>query len=100
MTRADLVARAVANDVMAAPVNGIADVVRDPQVLHNRMIVPIEHPALGRVNLTGVPLRLSATPGTVQKPPPTLGQHSAEVLSELGYTAEEVVRLRAAGVTV
>jgi crotonobetainyl-CoA:carnitine CoA-transferase CaiB-like acyl-CoA transferase len=99
MTTEQLMEHFVENDVMASPVNSLPEMAQDPQVLHNRMIVPVQHAALGTVNVTGVPLRLSATPGAVHRSPPKLGQHSGDVLAELGYTAEEIAGLRAAGAT-
>jgi crotonobetainyl-CoA:carnitine CoA-transferase CaiB-like acyl-CoA transferase len=45
----------------------------------------------------GTPIKLSATPGTLRTPPPTLGQHTAAVLTELGYDPETIARLKAAG---
>jgi len=100
LSRDDLLQRLIDADVLAAPVNDLADVVRDPQVQHNEMIVTTEHATLGPLDVTGVPIKLGRTPGSVRRSPPTLGQHTAEVLLDLGYTAEEIAALRAEGVTL
>jgi len=72
-----------ANDVIVGPVNDYAEVFADPQVRHNEMVVETDH-ASGPLRVTGVPVKLSATPGAVRRPPPALGEHTAEVLAELG----------------
>jgi crotonobetainyl-CoA:carnitine CoA-transferase CaiB-like acyl-CoA transferase len=74
------------HDVIVGPVNGYAEVFADPQVLHNEMVVEVDHHA-GPLRVTGVPVKLSATPGAVRRPPPALGEHTAEVLAELGLEA-------------
>ncbi|MGH2470673.1 MAG: CoA transferase, partial [Chloroflexota bacterium] len=54
----------------------------------------MEHATAGHIEVAGLPYRLSLTPGTVRLPPPTLGQHNAAVLSDLGYSAQDVERFR------
>jgi crotonobetainyl-CoA:carnitine CoA-transferase CaiB-like acyl-CoA transferase len=98
LDRDDLLARLVAADVLTAPINEIPDVVRDPQVRHNGMIVPVEHAKLGTFNVTAPPLRMHGTPASVRLAPPVLGQHTEEVLGELGLDATEVAELVKAGV--
>lgn len=88
--REELVARLVEGDLLTAPINDIAHVVEDPQILHNEMIVSTPHEKLGEISVTGVPIKFYGTPGSVRLPPPMLGQHTAEVLLEIGYTDAEV----------
>lgn len=86
-------------DLVATPVNTLTDVASDPQVLANEYIQDYDHPVLGQVKLVGPPVQFSATPARVSSPAPELGQHTEEVLQELGgYSWEEIARLREAGV--
>jgi crotonobetainyl-CoA:carnitine CoA-transferase CaiB-like acyl-CoA transferase len=58
------------------------------------MVVERPHPKLGTVKMTGVPVKLSDTPGEAGDAPPLLGQHTDDVLKELGYSAEDLLRFR------
>ncbi|MSQ13260.1 MAG: CoA transferase [Dehalococcoidia bacterium] len=85
--------------IPCGPVNTVPQVVRDPQVLHREMLVEMPHPRLGTWTFTGVPAKLSRTPGKVRIPPPDLGQHTDEVLGKLlGMGVEDVAALRKDGV--
>jgi formyl-CoA transferase/CoA:oxalate CoA-transferase len=79
-------------------INNLAQVVDHPQVKARGSIVEIDHPRAGKMRVVGVPVRLSATPGSVRSPSPALGEHTNEVLGALlGLSAAEIDALRAAG---
>ncbi len=86
-----------AADVWCAPVYSYEQTFSNPQVLHNQMVVSVEGPN-GPLRLLGLPTKLSKTPGQVRLAPPTLGQHTGEILAWLGYTEEEMSDLRQEGV--
>lgn len=79
-----------------APVRGYADVVADPGVWANGYLAEVDDPA-GRVRVVSPPVRFSATPGSPAASVPELGQHTEEVLVELGYGWEEIAEMSAAG---
>ena len=86
----------VKGGVPVGTVNTLAEAVHHPQVKARGSLVEMDHPSVGRVPVVGVPARLSATPGSVRTPSPTLGQHTDEVLRQLlGLDAPELAALRA-----
>lgn len=97
LDRDELIQTLVAADVLTAPVNDLDDVVSDPQILHNGMIVSLPHPELGHVEVTGVPIHFSATPASVRRHPPMQGEHTREVMHEVGYSATEIEAMIAQG---
>jgi len=82
------------HDVAAGPVRDHVEAAEDPQVLANEYIVTVEHPHIGPIRVPGIPVNFSETPGSVRTAAPELGQHTEEVLLELGYTWEEMGQLR------
>ena len=94
-TTATWLDRLEAEGVPAGPILTYDQVFADPQVVHREMAVPVDHPVAGRTRVLGIPIKLSDTPARIRRPAPTLGQHTDEVLSELGYDAAAIGRLRA-----
>jgi crotonobetainyl-CoA:carnitine CoA-transferase CaiB-like acyl-CoA transferase len=87
--------RLEAAGVPAGPILTYDQVFADPQVKARQMVVEVEHPAAGPGRVLGVPFKLSATPGAVRRPAPRLGEHTHEILREIGYDEPAVQDLRA-----
>ena len=92
----DMIAEA---GVPCGPINSVDDVINDPQVEARGMIVPLNHPRVPDMKAPGSPIRLADMPASVRRPPADLGEHTQEVLCELGYSQQEIVRLKNEGVT-
>jgi len=84
--------------VPAGPINNYAEALADPQTLARKMVVNLIHPGAGPIKALGVPVKLSDTPGAVDKAAPILGQDTADILVELGYTEAERRDLEARGI--
>ncbi len=86
-------------NIPSGPVNNMKAALEDPQVLHRKMVVEIDHPEIGKYTALGNPIKSSSMEDGDFEPPPLLGQHTDEVLSSLlGMSAEDVQALRDEGV--
>jgi crotonobetainyl-CoA:carnitine CoA-transferase CaiB-like acyl-CoA transferase len=92
--------RLEAAGIAAGPIYEFHEVFEDPQVRHLGLVAEVEQPGAGKVKMLTFPGRASGTPPRIDRPAPLLGQHTAEVLGELGLAGEEIDRLAAAGVIV
>jgi crotonobetainyl-CoA:carnitine CoA-transferase CaiB-like acyl-CoA transferase len=81
-------------DFIFSPVNTISDLVTDPQVLENEYIIEYEHPSHGPTKVAGFPYKFSKTPASIRRHPPQHGEHTEEILLELGYTWEDILELK------
>jgi CoA:oxalate CoA-transferase len=84
--------------VPSGPVNGVAEVFADPQIVAQEMVLDVDHPGFGIVRMLGFPIKLSDTPCRVRRTAPSLGEHSDEILAELGYGAAERRALHQSGI--
>lgn len=85
-------------DLLCAPVKSLPEALSDPQTLVNEMIVEVAHSTAGPVRMVGTPIHCSDAPFRVRHAPPRLGEHSEQILAELGYEPERIAALRAEGV--
>jgi len=84
--------------MMFSPVQTAAEVPDDPQAIANDYIVPFDHPRLGKVKIPGYPAHFSECSAGTRSAAPTIGQHTDEILREIGYDAEAIATLRAEGI--
>jgi len=97
-SRADWLAALEAATVPCGPINRLDEVFADPQVRARGMTAPVPHPLSDTLQLVASPIKLSATPVQMRRAPPLLGQHTDEVLAEIGIGADEREWLRKSGV--
>jgi crotonobetainyl-CoA:carnitine CoA-transferase CaiB-like acyl-CoA transferase len=80
------------DDIWCSQVNSFNEMVEDPQIKHNKMILEYDHPTVGKVKTTGFPVSFSDTPQKIERPAPLLNQHAAEILKEFSNYSDEQVK--------
>jgi crotonobetainyl-CoA:carnitine CoA-transferase CaiB-like acyl-CoA transferase len=95
---AEWVGRLQAAQVAAGPIHEFDEVFEDPQVKHLGLVAEVDQPGYGKARMLAFPVRASATPARIRRAAPLLGEHTAEVLAELGLARPEIERLAAEGV--
>ena len=90
---------AIATRIPSSPVRTVKDLLTDEQLTARDFFVEIDHPVMGKLKCLGAPYKLSATPWTIKRPAPLLGEHNEQVYCQrLGYSRQDLVKLRQAGV--
>jgi formyl-CoA transferase len=97
--RAHWLARLEREGVPSGPINSVPEALADPHTRARAMVVDLVHRGAGPVKALGVPVKLSDTPGAVEQPAPLLGEHTAALLTELGYSEAEQQALASSGIT-
>ena len=80
--------------IPCGPIQTVADVVNDPQVLARNMMVDVDHPKVPGLRMPNCPLMLTGSPSTIRRHPPLLGEHNEDILSQSGYTPGQISELR------
>jgi crotonobetainyl-CoA:carnitine CoA-transferase CaiB-like acyl-CoA transferase len=87
-----------AAQIPGGPINSVPEALAHPQLLERGFIVELQHPLAGLVKSLGNPLHFADTPVSYRLPPPTLGEHTAPILAELGYNEQEIAQFKQIGV--
>jgi crotonobetainyl-CoA:carnitine CoA-transferase CaiB-like acyl-CoA transferase len=93
----EVVRRLDAQGVPCGPINNVEQIFADPQTLDQGLMRDVAHPKLGTVTLTGFPYHFSGSELEIRQPPPLLGQHTEEILAEVGYAGEEIAEMIGCG---
>lgn len=96
--RDEVVATLAGNDIICAPVLAYDEAVEHPQITALDLVVDVVHDELDALRVPGIPIKLDETPGSIRRPPSSVGEHTSEVLAALGYQTEDIARLMAAAV--
>jgi crotonobetainyl-CoA:carnitine CoA-transferase CaiB-like acyl-CoA transferase len=100
-TTKEWVAELEAASIPCGPVLKFSEIFEDPHVLAREQVVEVQHPTAGKVKMTGIPIKLSGTPGEIKSAPPILGQDTREILSSLsGFTDAQIDALERGGVVM
>ena len=83
--------------VPCGPINNLAQALEDPQIRHQKMVLDVEQPA-GKVRALGFPVKMTETPATIQRPSPQLGEHTGEILANLGFSRDQIQEFKKKGV--
>ena len=84
--------------VPVGPINRIGDMLADPQVAAREMVIEVDHPRAGRTKALGTPIKFPEARGDLTRPAPLFGQHTREILGQLGYSAAEIEALQQGGI--
>ncbi|MGM0903490.1 MAG: CaiB/BaiF CoA transferase family protein [Bacillota bacterium] len=85
--------------IPCGPINSMSDILNDSHLLEREMVVEKDYPTLGSIKMLGIPVKFSRTPGEIKTVPPQLGENTTEILSNLGYSQEEIRRLNELNIT-
>ena len=84
--------------IPCGPINRVSEVVNNPQVEARNMVVKVPHPQVPDLRIPNSPLKLSASPASIRRHPPMLGEHNDEILADAGFDATQISQLRERGV--